>query len=495
MKILDQISRARAVSVPILAVTTSDQWACERSIKEKCNGSVPVIAWNCVSGACGLNQSGLESLLVACEGANPADVTMDAVSCLSVALKLPERSILIMHSMNRLLENAAVVQAVSNVRDVFKSDGRTLLMMGSEFSLPADLRNDVVSLDEPLPDSVRLQAIVSELLAAAALECEAAIINEAVEALSGLSEFAAEQAAAMSLSPAGLDIDMCWAHKKALVEQTKGLSMEPSKITYASIGGNDAIKRYFADIFHGPKSPCLVVQFEEIEKLLAGAQGDTSGTSQDQLAVLLDKIESNGWLGCLFLGHAGTGKSYFSNAIAGEFGVRRIVFDTGACKGELVGKSEGQIRAALKVISSIGGERVLVVGTCNKLESLPAALKRRFSSAGMWFFDLPSVEEKQSIWKIQLQAHGFDSSEALTCDDGWSAANIRDCCRSAYFRNLTVWGAAHSVVSALSQDPQGVEDLRRMASGRFLSVSYSGPYKYQVTINQPSTGRRIGGVE
>jgi len=220
---------------------------------------------------------------------------------------------------------------------------------------------------------------------------------------------------------------------------------------------------------------------EEIEKLLAGAgaaggPGDSSGTSQDQLQVLLDSIESNGWLGALYLGPPGSGKSYFSQAIAGEFGIKRIAFDLGAMKGSLVGQSEGQVRAAMKTVSAIGGKDVMLVGTCNNLQSLPPELRRRFNSLGMWFFDLPSREEKDTIWQIQGHAFGL-MRQPLPADEGWSGANIRDCCRCAYLYRQSLMDAAVSIVSATSQDPEGIERLRRLASGRFLSASYPGPYR------------------
>jgi hypothetical protein len=179
-------------------------------------------------------------------------------------------------------------------------------------------------------------------------------------------------------------------------------------------------------------------------------------------------------------------------ALAGEYQVPRILFDCGAMKGSLVGESEGKIRAALNMIERVGGKRVLVIGTCNGLEALSAAMRRRFNSAAMWFFDLPTADEKAAIWAINKKRFGI--TETINPpDNGWSSANIRDCCRAAYIMGQSLAEAAKSVVSATNQDSEGIERLRNLANGRMLATSTVGPYKKQSSISGAAAGRMIGG--
>lgn len=485
MGIIDEVKNHKRVSVPLIGIASADQVALVDTLRGGLNGSVPIIRHDIVKGAVGMNDLGREAVQdIVPPGTDAALATGNVMDMLVLAEKLAASSILIMSNAHRWLEQPGASQALQNLREPFKSDGRMVILLGPSIDLPVELIQDFKLLDDPLPDSEAIGEIIGTVLDAAGLSRDEQVIKDASEALIGLSAFSAEQACALALSKKGLNKNQCWNNKRKMVEQTKGLSMPECGISYADIGGLSSIKDDTRAVFGGPCAPKLLVQMEEIEKLLAGAgaaggPGDSSGTSQDQLQVLLDTIESNGWLGALYLGPPGSGKSFFSQAVAGEFGIKRILFDLGAMKGSLVGQSEGQIRAAMKTIKAIGDGSVMVVGTCNKLESLPPELRRRFNSLGMWFFDLPDRDEKAAIWRLQMAKFSI-ADQPLPDDTGWSSANIRDCCRSAYIKGRTLLQAAVSVVSATAQDPEGIERLRRMAAGRFLSASYPGAYRLPV---------------
>jgi AAA+ superfamily predicted ATPase len=84
------------------------------------------------------------------------------------------------------------------------------------------------------------------------------------------------------------------------------------------------------------------------------------------------------------------------------FGAPTFALDLGATKGSLVGQSEERIRGAMKVIRAVSGDGAFFVATCNKLDALPPELRRRFRY-GLWFFDLPTVDERAPIWMINMR--------------------------------------------------------------------------------------------
>ena len=474
----------------MVAITSADQVALEGSIRQALNGAVPLVRWDCVNGAFGLNEPGQSAF--ASLGVEPIE-TIDAVALLTAALKLPASSILLLHHANRMLDNAAVVQAFSNLRDAFKSNQRMAVLLGDAFVLPSELRNDVLIFDEALPDREQARSIINTLTSEAGVAVADEVIGEAAEALIGLSAFAIEQNAAMSLSKEGIDIDTCWARKKKQVEQTPGLKMQSATVSFNDVGGLQAAKDYFTKLFNGPKSPRLIVRLEEVEKLMAGSSGagDNTGVSQDFLQVLLNEIESNGWLGALFLGPGGSGKSYFSEAMAGQFRVRSILMDTGAMKTSALGESEKNIRSGFQTIKAISTDRVIVVATCNGLAELKPELQRRLASAGMWYFELPDTDEKPQIWRLQCGKFGLEA-DACPVDKGWSSSDIRDCCRTAYLLGESLVEASVRVNCAMNREPERIESLRRLATGRLSSASYLGPYRYQSTATIPlTTGRTL----
>jgi SpoVK/Ycf46/Vps4 family AAA+-type ATPase len=181
--------------------------------------------------------------------------------------------------------------------------------------------------------------------------------------------------------------------------------------------------------------------------------------------------------GAIYLGHPGGGKSYLARAIGNTFGTPTITIDLGAMKGGLVGQSEGNIRRALKIIDGISGGNALVIATCNRLDTLPPELRRRFN-LGLWFFDLPSEAERKAIWKLHLKRRGFGPKDLLGIDDtDLTGADIRNACDTAFTLGVSLKEAAQFCnVPVAKADPASVERLRQMAHGKFLSASTPGVY-------------------
>ena len=49
------------------------------------------------------------------------------------------------------------------------------------------------------------------------------------------------------------------------------------------------------------------------------------------------------------------------------------------------------------------------MATANRLETLPPEFQRRFN-LGIWYFDVPSEEEREAIWEIQTARFGLADS-------------------------------------------------------------------------------------
>src|SRR5829696_4154135 len=142
--------------------------------------------------------------------------------------------------------------------------------------------------------------------------------------------------------------------------------------------------------------------------------------------------------------------------------------DLSAMQSSLVGGSGERLRAALQVVDAIAQGKSLWIATCNSITSLPPELRRRFT-LGTFFFDLPSVEEREAIWKIYLAKWGLDGERPN--DEGWTGAEIRECCRKAWRLNLSLKESAEYIVPVSRSAADQIEALRRQASGRFLSAA------------------------
>lgn len=500
---------ARRVGTPLVAIQTPDPAATIQAINLATPKESPVIVWDICRGWQGVNAEGAEVVQVTCKDADPKDVTGNPVESLMMAADLPEKSILFLLNAQRYFTNesnpqaAGFAQGLWNLRDLFKKNSRTAVLLGPSFTLPPELAQDIFLLDEPLPDEEELGGIVATMMRSAEQEER---LNEdvrarAVDALRGLAAFPAEQVTAMSITSEGLDVDSLWERKRRMIEQTPGLSVWGSGEKFEDIGGVMQAKDFFTRVINGREAPRVVVFIDEIEKALAGATSntsDSSGVSQGFLDVLLRETQNKDWAGSIFVGPPGASKSMLAKSIGNEASIPTIALDLGGMKASLVGESEMRLRTAMKVIDAVGGGRTLCIATCNKITSLPPELKRRFTY-GTFFFDLPDAQERELIWKIYLAKFALDAADVgvwseVQADD-WTGAEIRQCCLLAYRLRLTLKEAAAFIVPVAKSAAEEIASLRRQASGKFLSAARPGVYSlngsqaFAAAASQPA--RRI----
>jgi len=487
MDIIEQVKAAYRVSVPIIAIETSDPAATIDRISDSINGDKPKLEWDIVSGLRGRNESGEEAAQVA--NNEGIDATRgNPVELFSRIIDLPKYSVVFVKQANRYFDSPAVTQAIWNLRDQFKRDGRMLILLGPQIKLPAELSGDVVSLDEPLPDSEQLETIIREQHDNAELTADDETVERAKEAVQGLPAFQTEQVVAMSLRPEGLDIDNLWERKRQMIEQTPGLKVYRGGERFSDVGGCDAIKHFLSRVLKGKSRPNAIVFIDEIEKMLAGVGGDMSGVSQDQLGSLLSHMEDNKAVGVIFVGPPGAAKSLVAKAAGNEAGVPTLQIDTGAVKGSLVGQSENQFRAVLKVANSVANGKELWIATCNKITNLPPELRRRFT-LGTYFFDLPSQLEREKIWEIHEAKYGVSGPRPDDAD--WTGSEIKQACDIAWRLGCSLKESADYIVPVARSAADQIKTLCKEADGKFLSASRKGVYRSRTAGVNAKPKRRV----
>lgn len=493
LDLVPKIQAAQRAGVPIAAVNTFDQPATCSLLAKALNGKRPVLAWDFVRGVYGKNEDGVSELARLGGDTVQQETALNPLKVLDIARQLKAGSVLFYLNANRYLADGAVCQALMNLRDEFKADQSMVVLLGLGITLPPEIATDVVQWTEPLPDDDKLLEIVTEQVDSASEQFSKKPskdhVSKAAQALRGCSAFGAEQLAAMSLRKDGIDMDTLHTQAKAIIEQTPGLTFERGKETFEDIGGLDFAKEFGRRMFSGPKAPAVIVRVEELEKAMAGSKGDLSGTSGDALQVLLSSMEDNGWSGLLAYGTPGAGKSLFAKSLANTYGAKAVTFDINSCKGSLVGQSEQQIRRAMQVIHTIGGANVFFVASCNAMDTLPAALQRRFRS-GVWFFDTPSAKERLDIWNLNLKKFGI-TDENIPDEDDLTGADIRNIVEQAYTLNCSLAEARRYVVPLKVQAPADIEAGRKMAKGRFLDAAHGGVYGAAQSAPKQATGRKV----
>jgi len=466
--VIDLFKAARRVSTPIVAISTSDQRDVARRIFAACgNGDdpAPKFAWDVVRGCVGINDVAKEIL-----SDNPM---VSPVDMLVHAEQFPRKSVIAMYNADLFLNDPAVIQGIFNLRDAFCTNMRTLALLGPDFHLPPALR-DVVLLDEPLPLDEQLNESIERTYQSAYGKKPGKIEQSWVDAVRGLSAFEATQVFAMSLNKNGVSEPDLWERKRTAVNQQQGLEFVLGGPTFDDLGGLESFKEQMRRI---RKRFGVIVFADEIEKQMAGTEHDTSGVSQDFHGQMLQWMQDRAYTGMIAIGPPGSGKTAAGMSIGPDLGIPTIRFDINGLKGSLVGESERNMRQALKVIDSVAGDGgAFVFATCNSEAALSPEFKRRFWM-GETFFDLPTSEERDAIWKIHLKAFGLKDVASRPDDSNWTGAEIRNCCARADMMGISLKEAAKYIVPIAKSSAKRIDALRAAAHGKWLSASYEGVYK------------------
>jgi hypothetical protein len=480
----NMIKEYRSHGVPLLALECADPTEVTVAAVNEMSGNgnpAPIMVWDMVKGLEGVNDAGTQAAATINKGPDAAIATGNPVECLRALTGCPNRSVVVMYGMASLLQREpAIVQALWNLRSDIKPSGSiVVLTVPLGYKLPSELSNDVMTAVVPLPDEKRLGEIVNKMHDCAEIERpDEEGFARAVDAVVGLAAFPAEQTVAMSISKNGMDLVDLWERKRRMIEQTPGLSVWRGAEKFVDVGGCDNVKSFFLKLLAGKRRPRCILFIDEIEKGMAGSASDSSGVSQALLGYSLTWMQNTNATGAMFIGPPGAAKSMFSKAVGNEAGCPTIAFDYGAMKGSLVGESEARIRAAYQIVDAIGQGRVLCLATCNSIGVLPPELRRRYT-LGTFYFDLPTDAERREIWNIWAGKYELDPGQTLPPCEGWTGAEIRQCCDIADRLGISLAEAAAFVVPVAVSAADKIEELRRQATGRFLSANYSGIYQYQ----------------
>jgi len=507
MEFLKQFKAARMVSTPLVCIRTFDVKSTVDSIKSTFteDKQPPIILWDCISGYRAVTPSG-KSVLDTLFSVTESTPTMseDMVTALRLVdtkntNDLPvigEDCIICMANSHMQWKESPVIQAVWNLRDSFKSSGNMLVLLANSGAmLPSELQHDVLVLDEPLPTRQTLETVVRDTFTYAKLpEPSTDTLNSAVDALIGLPYFPAEQSTAMSINVAHktLDIDELWTRKRQAINQTVGLSVSGGTEKLEAIGGLSTIKGYMEALLSGREKPHCIIFIDEIEKAVAGSSTDTSGVKQELMQNMLSWMEDTKMRGALFIGVPGAGKSQIAKAIAASKGIPFIKFDLAGMQSSLVGSSGSNVRTAIATVDAVSDKQVLCIGTCNSIDALLPELRSRFRD-GIFFFDLPSDIERETIWTIHRERFSIPADDIRPNDTGWTGREIEECCSKAYRLNISLVDASKYVIPVSQSSASLIEKLRRECSGKYLSASYTGTYQYQETSQTVATVSDVSG--
>jgi len=385
--------------------------------------------------------------------------TADPVQALSNLETMTIEAVFVLKDFHRHMDNPVVVRRLRDVGQKFSANRRTLVLTAPAIEMPPELVSLVEFLDLPLPDRDRLREIIRETYTRVAgshtlkLQLDSNGVDAMAANLRGLTEEAAERAISQTvvgrqaLSPECVT-DVLDA-KKALLQRSEMLEFVDATDNMSSVGGLENMKRWL--------------------ELRRGAWDD---------GALQFGIEPP--KGVIILGVQGCGKSLCARAVAGEWNLPLVKFDTAAVYDKFIGETEKHIQKVFRVAEGLAPcvlwidelekvfagsgpdsasadagvssrllasflswmqdrkPAVFVAATCNNVTVLPPELIRKGRFDELFFVDLPSADERKQIFGIQLTKRkrnpaDYDLDRVAAAAQGFSGAEIESAVQTALY--------------------------------------------------------------
>jgi ATP-dependent 26S proteasome regulatory subunit len=385
--------------------------------------------------------------------------TTDPVQALANLETMTIEAVFVLKDFHRHMDSPVVVRRLRDVGQKFSANRRTLVLTAPAIEMPPELAGLVEFLDLPLPDRNRLREIIRETYTRMAathtlkLQLDANGVDAMAGNLRGLTEETAERAISqtvigrLALSPECIT-DVLDA-KKALLKRSEMLEFVDTTDSMSSVGGLENLKRW-----------------------LQQRQGSWDDRARQ---FGLDPPK-----GVIILGVQGCGKSLCARAVAGEWKLPLVKFDTAAVYDKFIGETEKRIQRVFRVAEGLAPcvlwidelekvfagsgpdsasadagvssrllaaflswmqERkpaVFVAATCNNITVLPPELIRKGRFDELFFVDLPSAAERRQVFSIQLKKHkrnpaGYDLDRVATAAEGFSGAEIESSVQTALY--------------------------------------------------------------
>lgn len=497
MTMIDQFKNLRRKSVPIALFQTTDQAAVQQAIiTQGMNGGfekVPALRWDCVTGIQPLNDRGKKAL-AALKLPVPPEMVLDPAAVFTAMQNLPEDGLLFVANAQRFIDQScrgpeaiACMQALWNLRDTFKLNGRTVLLLSAgAVQLPSELANDIVVIDDPRPNPEQLKAIVLSQYVNAELPTPSdEVAMAAVDACRGLPAFTTEQLVAMNLRKSGLDQESLWAKKIETVNRTRGLTFCRPNPKDAAIGGAKNARLWLGRLQNSPIRPRVIVLLDEIEKQFAGSTGggDRAASTLGQMGQVLSWMDGptgKRTPGAMLFGPAGSGKTLLGRWLSALLNVPLLIWNIGESSGMYQGDDAKFTREAIDVIDAVGDGQALVIATCNGTASIPPEMQRRFNLLQM-FVDLPNDEERLEIWEVAFDRYDLDRTQVKPDDHDWTGAEINACDYKAWAFGMPLVEAAKTISPVARAMGARLTALRQeAASAGYISSAYEGAYQMPV---------------
>ena len=422
----------------------------------------------------------------------PIDATRDLADALGVLVQLERPAFFMVFDVASWWADPHVLR---RLRDLALSVGprqQTVLAVGVDSLIPAELEKEVTVIDIPLPDREDVGKLLAALLKAQKIDIPTERFWQFVDGCLGLTEREIKRLLARIMMSSGgfseTDLQALVEEKRQVIRRSRYLEFWDGGGSINNVGGMDSLKGW-------------------LEKRGRGFSDDARNFGLPQPK------------GVFLLGVQGCGKSLMAKAVADLWRMPLLRLDVAAVFSGSRNEDES-FRATIRIAERLapvvlwidelekgfmsmteqgGGQSfgafltwmqekqapVFVVATANDVRALPPELMRKGRFDDIFFVDLPDVHERLQILEIHLASrerdpHAFDLTQVAEETDRFSGAELEQVVVSGLFQAFSenrtlsfedlVEAARDTVPLAVTMDDH-IKQLREWARPRARRAS------------------------
>jgi SpoVK/Ycf46/Vps4 family AAA+-type ATPase len=365
------------------------------------------------------------------------------------ALELVERlnsetpALFLLKDFNRFLMDLSISRKLRNISRILKLQPKTIIIIGSDLTIPKELQELVTVLQFQLPLEEEINQELTRLIQSLNIQIDDELFENLTRACQGLSLERIRRVLSKIIATYKTinanSIAILLSEKKQIISQTEILEYCSVNEKIANLGGLNNLKDWLNK-----------------RKTAFSIQASNYGLPTPR--------------GLLLIGIQGTGKSLTAKAIANDWQLPLLKLDVGKLFGGIVGESESRLRQMINVAETISpcilwideidkaftnteskgdsgtSNRILatfiswlsektkpvfVISTANNIDLLPLEIIRKGRFDEIFFLDLPKLDEREEIFKIHLQEFrpnswkSFDIPKLAQLSESFSGAEIR----------------------------------------------------------------------
>ena len=309
------------------------------------------------------------------------------------------------------LEDPAVVRRLRDRLADLTRKHQSVVLIGPEARLPAELEKDAAVVDLPLPGPEILGRELARVAASEQVELDAAVAERAVRSALGLSLNEAgrvfRKVMVLSRGLGEADLSLIVEEKKHVLRTTDVLEFHDLSEGLGEVGGLGELKRWLDNRSQafGPQARAFGLPPPK-GLLLLGVQGCGKSLSAKAVAELWKFPLLRLDVGAVFSGAGGSPEAAIRQAIKVAERLAPVVLwvdeiEKGFSRAE-EGESSSRVFGSFLTWLSEKKAEVFVVATANEVAALPPELLRRGRFDEVFFVDLPNAHERLEILRIHL---------------------------------------------------------------------------------------------